>query len=105
MVLLLHQGSVLRVQVGDGSMQCASAVPSLRALLLGSTKVQDPGLAMLAALPGLAHLVLTAEGITHTGLQVTACPLQAHSSNQCCRYQNASVFQAWCWLNGDVYGC
>ena len=53
-------------------MQCASAVPSLRALVLGHTRVQDPGLAMLAALPALTHLALTAEGITQTGLLVSS---------------------------------
>lgn len=72
--------SVWEVQVGDGSMQCVSAVPSLQALVLGFTKVQDPGLAMLATLPSLTHLALTAEGITEAGLLVTALTSQALSA-------------------------
>lgn len=64
-------GSHAVLQVADGSMQCVSAVPSLRALVLGHTQVQDAGLAMLPALPGLTHLALTAEGITQAGLLVT----------------------------------
>ena len=52
-------------------MRCVSAVPSLRALVLGFTKVQDAGLKMLAALPRLNHLSLIAEGITQTGLLVS----------------------------------
>lgn len=51
-------------------MQCVSAVPSLRALVLGHTRVQDSGLAMLANLPCLTHLALAAEGITQAGLLV-----------------------------------
>lgn len=52
-------------------MQCVSAVPSLRALVLGHTRVQDAGLAMLAHLPGLTHVALAAEGITQAGLLVS----------------------------------
>ena len=54
-----------------------SAVPSLKALVLGFTRVQDPGLAMLSALPALTHLALTAEGITLTGLLVSTPIMQA----------------------------
>ena len=64
------------LQVADGSMQCVSAVSSLKALVLGFTRVQDPGLAMLAALPALTHLALTAEGVTLIGLLVTFPKLQ-----------------------------
>lgn len=59
------------LQVADGSMQCVSAVPSLRAVVLGHTRVQDAGLAMLASLPCLTHLALAAEGITQEGLLVS----------------------------------
>lgn len=52
-------------------MQCVSAVPSLRALVLGHTRVQDTGLAMLAALSALTHVTFTAEAITNAGLLVS----------------------------------
>ncbi|KAL3149078.1 hypothetical protein ABBQ32_001921 [Trebouxia sp. C0010 RCD-2024] len=55
-------------KVADGSMQCVSAVPNLRALVLGHTRVQDTGLAMLAASSALTHVTFTAEAITNAGL-------------------------------------
>ena len=47
-----------------------SAVASLQSLVLGSTRVQDAGLAQLTALPALINLSLLAEGITPSGLLV-----------------------------------
>lgn len=51
-------------------MKCVSAVTSLQSLVLGSTRVQDAGLAQLTALPALTNLSLLAEGITPAGLLV-----------------------------------
>lgn len=51
-------------------MRCVSAVTSLQSLVLGSTRVQDAGLALLTALPALTSLSLLAEGITQAGLLV-----------------------------------
>lgn len=62
------------VQVADGSMKCVSALPSLQSLVLGFTRVQDTGMALLTALPGLTHLALLAEGITQAGLLVRLYP-------------------------------
>lgn len=63
------------MQVSDSSMQSVAGLPSLRQLALGHTKVGDPGLALLAALPHLTHLHLQAEAITLAGLQVCLCLL------------------------------
>lgn len=51
-------------------MKCVSAVASLQSLVLGSTRVQDAGLAQLTPLPALTNLSLLAEGITTAGLLV-----------------------------------
>ena len=55
-------------------MRCVSAVTSLQSLVLGSTRVQDAGLALLTALPALTSLSLVAEGITQAGLLVKPPP-------------------------------
>lgn len=76
------------LQVADGSMQCVSAVPNLRALVLGHTRVQDTGLAMLAASSALTHVTFTAEAITNAGLLVSRvwcdCPHPTESDGMCC---------------------
>ena len=51
-------------------MQSVAALPSLRHLALGYTRVGDAGLALLPALPCLTRLHLIAEAITPAGLQV-----------------------------------
>ena len=58
-------------------MRCVAAVPSLKSLVLGFTRVQDAGLATLTALQGLTHLALTAEAITSEGLLVCPTPTVA----------------------------
>jgi len=57
-------------------MRCVSAVTSLQSLVLGSTRVQDAGLALLTALPALTSLSLLAEGITQAGLLVRPPPVR-----------------------------
>ena len=75
-------------------MKCVSAVASLQSLVLGSTRVQDAGLAQLTALPALTNLSLLAEGITPSGLLVgpplmyvhqcyNSFTLSVHSSHYC----------------------
>ena len=98
--LLPSTEHMLWQQVGDGSMQCVSAVPSLKALVLGYTRVQDTGLAMLATLPGLTHLAFAAEGITHTGLLVSQHPTHTPQLG------SPSVQLAWqCMLASDPQLC